>query len=175
MLQKVDRLAYKLQLSEGTQLHDVFHVNQIKKHLGPKVVPNSSLPLVTTDGKVKIAPLAVLDRRQVPRSAGGYDIPVPQWLIHWENMDASEATWEDTKFIQATFPRFKPWSLVLRAGHCQDTDEHIWKGTTILQLSSDSHQCSRCRGDGLEKINGCRCLQATLRFYPCLELAVSVF
>jgi ribosomal protein L21E len=108
VLQKVGKQAYKLQLPEGTLIHDVFHVNQLKKHIGPKAVPNSTLPLVTPDGKIKVAPLAVLQYRQVRRSAGDYDIPIPQWLIHWENMSPEEATWEDAKFIQATFPTFQP-------------------------------------------------------------------
>jgi hypothetical protein len=55
-----------------------------------------------------MAPKALLQRRQVPRNAGEYNIPVPQWLIHWENMEEHEATWEDASFIQATFPWFKP-------------------------------------------------------------------
>jgi hypothetical protein len=58
-----------------------FHVNQLKKHLGPKAVPNVSLPLVTFEGKVKTNPLHILQRRQNPRSADEYDISIPQ-LIH---------------------------------------------------------------------------------------------
>ena len=80
----------------------------MKKHLGPNAIPNPKLPLVTAEGKVKIAPLAILQRRQVPRSNGEYDVPVPQWLIHWENMTPEDATWEDVAFVQATFPDFKP-------------------------------------------------------------------
>jgi hypothetical protein len=108
VMQRTGNVSYKLQLPEGTLIHDVFHVNQLKKHLGPKAVPNPTLPLLTPDGKVKYAPLVVLHYRQIPRSAGAYDIPVPQWLIHWENMTPEEATWEDAKFIQATFPSFQP-------------------------------------------------------------------
>ena len=78
MTQEVGKRAYKLQLPEGTQLHDVFHVNQLKKHLGPHVVPNPKLPLVTTVGKLKLVPSVVLERRQVLRSAGTYDVAVPQ-------------------------------------------------------------------------------------------------
>jgi hypothetical protein len=108
VLQRIGKVSYKLQLPTGTLLHDVFHVNQLKKHIGPTAVPNPSLPLVTTDGKIKQAPLAILQYRQVPRKEGAYMILVAQWLIHWENMTPAEATWEDAKFIQATFPSFHP-------------------------------------------------------------------
>jgi ribosomal protein L21E len=108
VLQKVGQVSYKLQLPEGTLLHDVFHINQLKRHLGPNAIPNPTLPMLTPDGKIKVAPFAVLQYRQVPRSAGEYDIPVPQWLIHWENLSPDEATWEDASFIRATFPDFHP-------------------------------------------------------------------
>lgn len=71
-------------------------------------VPNPRLPRLTPEGKIKHFPFKVLQRRQVPRSAGAYDIAVVQWLIHWENLTEEEATWEDAKFIEATFPSFKP-------------------------------------------------------------------
>jgi hypothetical protein len=108
ILSKVGRVAYKLQLPASAKIHDVFHVNQLKKHLGPAAVPNPLLPLVTPDGKIKTYPLTILQHRQIARSAGEYDIAVPQWLIHWENLSEEEATWEDAAFIQATFPTFKP-------------------------------------------------------------------
>ena len=98
----------QLQLPAGTKLHDVFHVNQLKKHLGPNAVPKPNLPLVTPSGKLKQTPLAVLHRRQVPRAAGDYDVAVPQWLVHWEEMTPEEATWEDADFMRSTFPEFKP-------------------------------------------------------------------
>jgi hypothetical protein len=93
VLKRVGTVAY--QLPDKCKLHDVFHVSHLKKHQGPTVVPNPTLPLVTGDGKLKVAPLAVLQRRIVPRSAGEYDVAAPQWLIHWEGMTADEATWED--------------------------------------------------------------------------------
>jgi hypothetical protein len=63
---------------------------------------------VTPTGKLKINPVAILQRRQVPRNTGEYDVAVPQWLIQWQGMTEYEATWEDASFIQATFPEFKP-------------------------------------------------------------------
>jgi hypothetical protein len=108
IIQKVGQLAYKLQLPAGTKLHDVFHVNQLKKHLGPRAVPNARLPLLTADGKVKFNPVAILQRRQIPRQAGEYAVAIPQLLIHWEGMTPEEATWEDAYYVQSTFPNFQP-------------------------------------------------------------------
>jgi hypothetical protein len=107
IIQMIGKRAYRLQLPEGTLLHDVFHVNQLKKHIGPTAVPNPRLPLVTPTGKIKTFPLNILQRRQVPRKEGNYDVAVPQWLIQWEGLDETEATWEDAEFITRTFPSFK--------------------------------------------------------------------
>jgi hypothetical protein len=63
---------------------------------------------VTAEGKIKTNPIAILDRRQVPRSAGEYDIAIPQWLIQWDNLPVEQASWEDAAFIQSAFPSFKP-------------------------------------------------------------------
>jgi hypothetical protein len=49
-------------------MHPVFHVSQLKKHLGPKVIPQQNLPLVDKEGNVVMEPEALLDRRMVPRN-----------------------------------------------------------------------------------------------------------
>ena len=108
VIQRVGNVSYKLQFPERTKLHDMFHLNQLKKHVGPNVVPNPMLLVLTSERKIKTAPAHVLQARQTPRSAGDYDIPVDQWLIHWENLSADQATWEDVNFVRAAFPNFKP-------------------------------------------------------------------
>lgn len=82
IIQRVGNVAYKQQFLEGAKLHDVFHVNQLKKHIGPNVVPNSSLSVLTPEGKIKTSPVNILQRRQIARSVGDYDIHIDQWLIH---------------------------------------------------------------------------------------------
>jgi hypothetical protein len=116
VLQKLGSTAYKIQLPPTTEIHPVFHVSQLKKHMGPKAVPQANLPLVTSEGYIKSEPVAVLDTRALPRQ----DEIVTQWKIQWINLSADQAeivtqwinlsadqaTWEDTFFIKATFPKF---------------------------------------------------------------------
>lgn len=102
--QKIGKAAYKLLLPEGCPLHNVFHVTQLKQHLGPKAVPTKELPLIDDKGYINVAPATILQRRVIPRN----NEPVVQWLIHWINLPESEATWEDANFIRKVFPMFHP-------------------------------------------------------------------
>ncbi|WVZ84586.1 hypothetical protein U9M48_031609 [Paspalum notatum var. saurae] len=96
--------AYRLLFPEGCSLHDVFHVSQLKRHIGCKVIPSKELPLVDPKGTVKVAPEEILEHRLFPRN----NEPVVQWLIKWINLPIEAATWEDAQFIQKVFPSFYP-------------------------------------------------------------------
>ena len=77
-------------------------MSQLKRHLGPNAIPAPGLPLVDASGKIKVAPVLVLDTRAVPR----HPKLVTQWLVQWLNMSPDDATWEDADFIKFTFPDF---------------------------------------------------------------------
>uniref|UniRef100_A0A0A9A0M3 Integrase catalytic domain-containing protein n=1 Tax=Arundo donax TaxID=35708 RepID=A0A0A9A0M3_ARUDO len=104
VLQRIGQVAYKLLLPTGCAMHPVFHVSQLKKHIGPKVVPQEGLPLTDSEGNIKMAPMAILERRLIPRN----NEPVVQWLIQWVNLPPAAATWEDADFIRKIFPEFHP-------------------------------------------------------------------
>ena len=68
VMEKVGKTAYRLLLPDNCQLHPVFHVSQLKKHIGPQVVPSQDLPLIDDQGNIKVAPLTLLERRMIPRN-----------------------------------------------------------------------------------------------------------
>lgn len=102
ILAKIGKVAYRLQLPSSVNIHPVFHVSQLKKHVGPTEIPTQDLPLVHTNGFIKTDPVAVLQTRQVPRN----NLPVVQWLVQWANLPPEDATWEDASFMKGTFPVF---------------------------------------------------------------------
>jgi len=100
----VGKTAYRLLLPAHCQLHPVFHVSQLKKHIGSTVVPSEELPLVDDKGNIKVAPTELLECRMIPRN----NEPVVQWKIKWSNLPEGAATWEDADFIRKIFPSFHP-------------------------------------------------------------------
>jgi hypothetical protein len=83
-------------------IHPVFHVSQLKKHLGDNVIPEPGLPLITLDGRIKMEPYQVLQTRSLPRNG----VLVTQWLVQWTNLPPDDASWEDAHFIKTIFPAF---------------------------------------------------------------------
>lgn len=104
IVERVGEVAYKLHLPDSTTIHPVFHISQLKEHVGKHAIPLPHVPLVTEDGKIKTFPFAFLDERIINRQK----TPVEQLLIHWESLGPEDATWEDLRFIQTQFPSFQP-------------------------------------------------------------------
>jgi hypothetical protein len=100
--QQVGNRAYRLQLPPGVLIHPVFHVSQLKMHIGDKAVPSPDLPLLLPDGTIKTGPDMFIQVRQIPRN----NAPVVQWLVQWQNLSPEEATWEDADSIKHAFPEF---------------------------------------------------------------------
>ncbi|XP_075108974.1 uncharacterized protein LOC142180799 [Nicotiana tabacum] len=100
--QKIGSVAYRLQLPPGSQIHLVFHVSQLKRRIGPTIVPAQQPPLCDMEGKVLIQPVTILQRKMI-RVNNGVGVKV---LVQWANLSEKEASWEDWSYIKHRFPEF---------------------------------------------------------------------
>ncbi|GKB06133.1 hypothetical protein Tco_0834366 [Tanacetum coccineum] len=62
VLQKIGKVAYKLELPTTAQFHPVFHVSQLKKCHSTELTIGT-LPLCDTKGSLAMTPYKLLDRR----------------------------------------------------------------------------------------------------------------
>ena len=86
MLQKIDNVAYKLELSGGCYrqalrgIHNVFHVSLLRPHHNNGV--GTDIPPIDINGDVEFEVEAILKHRQIR----GED----QYLVRWKGYDQSE-------------------------------------------------------------------------------------
>ena len=79
----------KTKLTPGNlgETHPVFHVSQLKQHIGP-VVKQSALPILNDERPIAKEPVSILDRRLVNKQ-GKAVIEVP---VTWKNCFPEEST-----------------------------------------------------------------------------------
>ncbi len=104
ILEKVGPVAYKLRLPEGSRIHPVFHVSQLKPGIRDQTQLSCEEPLVGEDDQLLAEPERILERRLTPRGDHG----VAQVLVKRTNMGLGNATWEDYWDLKARFPGFDP-------------------------------------------------------------------
>ncbi|GKE88964.1 retrotransposable element Tf2 [Tanacetum coccineum] len=97
----IGAVAYKLALPTQAQIHDVFHVSQLKRSKGQQLQVGV-LPQCDSTGMIQAQPVAILDRRlgKVGNAAGVFV------LVQWSNSEPADATWEPIEDIQRRFPGF---------------------------------------------------------------------
>ncbi|KAL0444806.1 UNVERIFIED_CONTAM: hypothetical protein Slati_2203300 [Sesamum latifolium] len=72
VIEKVGKVAYKLELPPGSKVHPVF-ISLLKKTIGSKYFPSQNLPELK-DEVFKVYPTAILARRLIPRN----NVGIPQ-------------------------------------------------------------------------------------------------
>jgi len=102
ILRKVGAVAYRLELPEEmTDIHNIFHVSQLKKCLR---VPEEQGPMevmvLQPDLQYQERPIKILDiaTRQTRRTA------VRFCRVQWSNHTEAEATWEREDDLKKEFP-----------------------------------------------------------------------
>lgn len=64
MIHRVGEVAYEIELPEGSQVHNVFHVSRLNKAISQRVVPSTNFPPLDEEGKLVLIPEAILDTRE---------------------------------------------------------------------------------------------------------------
>ena len=102
IIQKVGKVAYKLELPNTSQIHPVFHVSQLKRYKGPVPNATSVLPQLNAEGELESVPVEILDRKlgKVGNSAQVFV------LVRWSNGTNEDATWELHNELTKRFPEF---------------------------------------------------------------------
>ncbi|XP_026458563.1 putative F-box protein At1g47790 [Papaver somniferum] len=99
---KIGPVTYKLELPSHSLIHPVFHVSQLKKHIGTQLIPSRTLLVVDLHGDIIMVPERVLQKRTVLIGSK----LIRQVLIQWTNSSPGNATWEAVTNIRTRYPRF---------------------------------------------------------------------
>ncbi|KAJ4811165.1 polyprotein [Rhynchospora pubera] len=102
VIEKIGEVAYKLNLPQGSQIHPVFHISQLKPRVGEGQAVTPKLPLIAEKGSIADQPGSILDRKMVKKN----NAAAVQVLIKWANQSVEDATWEDYEVLKAKYPQF---------------------------------------------------------------------
>uniref|UniRef100_A0A5B6Z003 Chromo domain-containing protein n=1 Tax=Davidia involucrata TaxID=16924 RepID=A0A5B6Z003_DAVIN len=97
VIQKINTVAYKLELPSDSRVHPVFHISLLKKRVGSDVVVQSSPPCYAV-GDPSIAPQAILERKTHKDQC--------EVLVHWKGFSVADATWENLQELKVRYPHF---------------------------------------------------------------------
>lgn len=82
VLERIGQVAYRLELPPTSQVHDVFHVSQIKEFRDDFTPVFADLPKAPALDVLDTVPKKVLDRRPVKKG----NAAIPQALIKWSHV-----------------------------------------------------------------------------------------
>ncbi|GAB2284266.1 hypothetical protein Dimus_039655 [Dionaea muscipula] len=102
ILRRIGSVAYELELPPTALIHNMFHVSLLKGSVAAGCTSVLEPPHMNGEGHMVVEPQAILDQREITRRGR----KVKQYLIQWVNLCLTDATWEDTSFINKQFPDF---------------------------------------------------------------------
>lgn len=103
ILARVGKVAYKLKLPAGSQIHPVLHVSQLKKSVPSDQVVSSTFDFdfnFLTDDASLVQPAAVISKRTIRKGRAFVD----QVQISWTGLPSTLLTWESEAALRRRFP-----------------------------------------------------------------------
>lgn len=112
ILEKVGSVAYRLQLPEGSMIHLVFHISQLKPFTEDYTPVFDNLHVLTDLEAANTTPKGIIDRRMVKKG----NTAIPQVKLTWVGLPDNAATWEDYHVVKNRFPEAAAWGQVSTQG-----------------------------------------------------------
>ena len=95
-VQKNGEVAYELELSERSKIHNVFHVSCLKKYLGRKIVTSEILHRLDDEVHLTLVPEKILKTRERRLRSK----TIKEYLVQWKDIPREDSTWEEEKILQ---------------------------------------------------------------------------
>jgi hypothetical protein len=112
ILERIGATTYKLQLPEGSLVHLVFHVSQLKPYTHDNTLVFSQCLEISALDIADLTPEKILDRRLVKKG----NVATVQVLIQWSGLPSDSATWEDYHVLQKKFQAAVVWGHPVSKG-----------------------------------------------------------
>ncbi|CAM8937356.1 unnamed protein product [Rhodiola kirilowii] len=119
VVQRIEKVAYRVSLPEGAKIHNVFHVSLLKKWHGQSQGAVTSWPQEFFESHPLVQPAKVLGFRTIVRRGKTW----PQHLIQWEQQTVEDATWEDEVELARDYPSLNLEVEVPSEGGRNDTGQ----------------------------------------------------
>jgi len=105
IMERIGKVAYCLQLPEGSLIHPVFLISQLWEYRDDYSPVYADLPAIPELDALDTVPEQVLDRGMLKKG----NAAVIQVLIKWTHLPSDAATWEDWDVLVAHFPAMLAW------------------------------------------------------------------
>ena len=93
VIQKIGKVAYELELSTGSKIHNIFHISSLKKVICKHISVSDTLPPLYYEGKLILIPYKILKTQERRLRS----ITIKECLVQWKNFPSEESTLEDKK------------------------------------------------------------------------------
>ena len=92
----IGEVTYKLELLEGSRIHNVFHVSCLKKVVRQNVTVATDLPPLNKEEKLILEPAKIIE---ICEKTLWHHI-VKEYLVHWKHLLLDDTMWEGEHILQ---------------------------------------------------------------------------
>ena len=89
-------MAYKLDLSESSNIHATFHVSCLKKVVGPNFRVQTTLPKLDEEGSILLQPETISHTQEQHFCKHA----IKDFLAQWKDTPPEDVTWEPVSILQ---------------------------------------------------------------------------